>query len=42
MLCFSMGDELDGIEVFVAVAEAKGFRAVGDRLGGAQRSRSCL
>lgn len=28
-----MGDELDGIEVFVAVAEAKGFRAAGKRLG---------
>jgi DNA-binding transcriptional LysR family regulator len=28
-----MGDELDGIEVFVAVAEAKGFRAAGERLG---------
>jgi DNA-binding transcriptional LysR family regulator len=28
-----MSDELDGIEVFVAVAEAKGFRAAGDRLG---------
>jgi DNA-binding transcriptional LysR family regulator len=28
-----MSDELDGIEVFVAVAEAKGFRAAGERLG---------
>ena len=28
-----MSDELDGIEVFVAVAEAKGFRAAGQRLG---------
>jgi len=28
-----MGDELDGIEVFVAVAETKGFRAAGARLG---------
>jgi len=28
-----MTDELDGIEVFVAVAEAKGFRAAGERLG---------
>jgi DNA-binding transcriptional LysR family regulator len=27
-----MHDELDGIEVFVAVAEAKGFRAAGERL----------
>jgi DNA-binding transcriptional LysR family regulator len=28
-----MSDELDGIEMFVAVAEAKGFRAAGERLG---------
>ena len=28
-----MSDQLDGIEVFVAVAEAKGFRAAGGRLG---------
>jgi DNA-binding transcriptional LysR family regulator len=28
-----MSDGLDGIEVFVAVAEAKGFRAAGERLG---------
>ncbi len=28
-----MNDGLDGIEVFVAVAEAKGFRAAGERLG---------
>ena len=28
-----MSDDLDGIEVFVAVAEAKGFRAAGARLG---------
>jgi DNA-binding transcriptional LysR family regulator len=28
-----VSDELDGIEVFVAVAEAKGFRAAGQRLG---------
>jgi DNA-binding transcriptional LysR family regulator len=28
-----MSDELDGMSVFVAVAEAKGFRAAGDRLG---------
>jgi len=28
-----MSDTLDGIEVFVAVAEMKGFRAAGDRLG---------
>lgn len=28
-----MGDELDGMATFVAVAEAKGFRAAGDRLG---------
>ena len=27
-----MSEELDGIEVFVAVAEAKGFRAAGERL----------
>ena len=27
-----MSDELDGIEVFVAVADAKGFRAAGERL----------
>ena len=28
-----MSDELDGIEVFVAVADAKGFRSAGERLG---------
>src|SRR6476646_9549609 len=28
-----MIDDLDGMAVFVAVAEAKGFRAAGDRLG---------
>jgi DNA-binding transcriptional LysR family regulator len=28
-----MSDELDGIKVFVAVAQAKGFRAAGERLG---------
>jgi len=28
-----MNDDLDGIAVFVAVAEAKGFRAAGERLG---------
>jgi DNA-binding transcriptional LysR family regulator len=28
-----MSNELDGIEVLVAVAEAKGFRAAGERLG---------
>ena len=28
-----MADELDGMAMFVAVAEAKGFRAAGDRLG---------
>lgn len=28
-----MGDELDGMTTFVAVAEAKGFRAAGERLG---------
>ena len=28
-----MTDELDGMTTFVAVAEAKGFRAAGDRLG---------
>ena len=28
-----MADELDGMTTFVAVAEAKGFRAAGDRLG---------
>jgi len=28
-----VSDELDGIEVFIAVAEAKGFRAAGQRLG---------
>ena len=28
-----MSNELDGMAVFVAVAEAKGFRAAGDRLG---------
>jgi len=28
-----MSDELDGMAIFVAVAEAKGFRAAGERLG---------
>jgi DNA-binding transcriptional LysR family regulator len=28
-----MRDELDGVEIFVAVAETKGFRAAGERLG---------
>jgi DNA-binding NtrC family response regulator len=28
-----MADELDGIATFIAVAEAKGFRAAGERLG---------
>src|SRR5437868_2161556 len=28
-----MADELDGMATFVAVAEAKGFRAAGERLG---------
>src|SRR3989475_11409590 len=28
-----MSHDLDGMEVFVAVAEAKGFRAAGERLG---------
>jgi DNA-binding transcriptional LysR family regulator len=28
-----MADDLDGLAMFVAVAEAKGFRAAGDRLG---------
>ncbi len=28
-----MGDELDGMATFVAVAETKGFRAAGERLG---------
>lgn len=28
-----MGDDLDGIAVFLAVVEAKGFRAAGERLG---------
>ena len=28
-----MTDELDGMATFVAVAEAKGFRAAGERLG---------
>ena len=28
-----MSDGIDGMAVFVAVAEAKGFRAAGDRLG---------
>jgi len=32
-LCFPMSDRLDGMAVFVAVAEAKGFRAAGERLG---------
>src|SRR5439155_3609902 len=30
---FPMADELDGMATFVAVAEAKGFRAASDRLG---------
>lgn len=30
---FTVIDDLDGMTVFVAVAEAKGFRAAGDRLG---------
>jgi len=28
-----MADELDGMATFVALAEAKGFRAAGERLG---------
>jgi DNA-binding transcriptional LysR family regulator len=28
-----MADDLDGIAVFVAVADVKGFRAAGERLG---------
>jgi len=28
-----MADELDGMATFVAVAEAKGFRAAGEKLG---------
>ena len=28
-----MADELDGMATFVAVAEARGFRAAGERLG---------
>ena len=28
-----MPDNLDGMAMFVAVAEAKGFRAAGERLG---------
>jgi DNA-binding transcriptional LysR family regulator len=28
-----MSDELDGMATFVAVAETKGFRAAGERLG---------
>ena len=28
-----MADELDGMATFVAVAETKGFRAAGERLG---------
>ena len=32
-LRFPMNDDLDGMAVFVAVAEAKGFRAAGERLG---------
>jgi DNA-binding transcriptional LysR family regulator len=28
-----MTDDLDGMALFVAVAEARGFRAAGDRLG---------
>ena len=31
-LSFAMTDDLDGMPIFVAVAEAKGFRAAGDRL----------
>jgi DNA-binding transcriptional LysR family regulator len=30
---FTMIDDLDGMAVFVVVAEAKGFRAAGERLG---------
>src|SRR5437762_331146 len=30
---FPMADELDGMATFVAVAEAKGFRAASDKLG---------
>src|SRR5688572_33286468 len=32
-LFLPMTDELDGMATFVAVAEAKGFRAAGERLG---------
>jgi DNA-binding transcriptional LysR family regulator len=32
-LSLSMLNDLDGLEMFVAVAEAKGFRAAGERLG---------
>jgi DNA-binding transcriptional LysR family regulator len=32
-LCFTMTQDLDGIAMFVAVAETKGFRAAGQRLG---------
>jgi len=31
-LSFTMADDLDGMVVFVAVAETKGFRAAGQRL----------
>jgi DNA-binding MarR family transcriptional regulator len=30
---FTMTDDLNGMAVFVAVAEARGFRAAGERLG---------
>src|SRR2546430_13802794 len=30
---FTMSDDLNAMAVFVTVAEAKGFRAAGDRLG---------
>jgi len=30
---FTMVDDLNGMTVFAAVAETKGFRAAGDRLG---------
>jgi len=37
-----MIDDLNGMTVFAAIAEAKGFRAAGDRLGvSASASRSC-
>jgi hypothetical protein len=39
-----MADELDGMATFVAVAEAKGFRAAGERLGLASwpHTRKCV